>query len=151
MRPVWGVEFAGPPTDWFPTHDVCFAGREGSLTFKLGEGAPGQLACWRVEVQLGTLRGSIETPLHFDASTLRDQVRALLGSAELTGELLIAHGVEMGFHASLALEHGKGQCAVEVTSQYAMEDGSATIVLMTDQSFLTDTLRDLDDAARYDG
>jgi hypothetical protein len=88
----------------------------------------------------------VKTLHHFDPDRLHSELRDLLSSRTLSGEINVASGVEPDFGATLHLERGCGEFRVSITSQFGLQDGAATVAISTDQTFLHETLRELDAA-----
>jgi hypothetical protein len=134
--------------EWVATDEVRLGGQEGSVTFHLGAGPTDELVCREVVIALGPFHGTMASWMHFDAGWFREELRQLLRRSDLTGEIKVASGVEAGFRVALHLDKGRGEVQVEITSEFGLQDGSLNLTLTTDQSFLAETLQDLDTALR---
>lgn len=134
--------------EWVATDEVRLGGQEGTVTFHLGAGPTDQLVCREVAIGFGAFQGTVASWMHFDAELFRKELHQLLRSPYLTGEIRVASGVEAGFGVALSLAKGRGEVQVEITSEFGLQDSSLILTLTTDQSFLAETLRDLDAALR---
>jgi hypothetical protein len=119
---------------------VELAGAEGVVSFECDEAGRGE----DVEVRVGPLVGRIEGSLALDLARLRDGLREMLSSRSLTGRASV-ESVEHDFLLRVEIANGKGTARGRVTTQFA-NDGGLTFELTTDQSYLVETLRQLDSA-----
>ena len=134
--------------EWVPEHDVQFGGAEGALTIRLGVGPTGVLTSREAEIECGPLRGVISGFFDFDPFAVAQALRELLNRRDLTGEVFLTGSEHGGFRASVSLDRGRGQLAATFASGFAMQDGGGTLMLTTDQSHLTEAVRQLDRALR---
>ena len=73
---------------------------------------------------------------------MRDDLSRALSSPTLTGRTII-ESIEHDFVFRIDIENGKGFARGRITSQFA-DDGSLDFALSTDQSYLVETLKQLD-------
>ena len=118
--------------------DIVFGGEEGSVTLEVSP--DGRVE--RLALQVGPLAGEIATVIGLDLPRMRDDLAAALSSPTLTGGTSM-ESVEHDFSLSVEIAKGKGSIQGRVTTQFR-DDGGLTFVLTTDQSFLRETLRQIE-------
>jgi hypothetical protein len=96
----------------------------------------------RLALQVGALAGQIATVIGLDLPRMRDDLAAALSSPTLTGGTSM-ESVEHDFSLSVEIAKGKGSIRGTVTTQFR-DDGGLTFVLTTDQSYLHETLRQIE-------
>jgi hypothetical protein len=118
--------------------DIVFAGEEGSLTLEISRG--GRIE--RVSLMVGPLVGEIATVVGPDLLRMRDELAAALSSRTLTGGTSL-QSVENDFSIRVEIANGKGTVQGTLTTRFK-SDGGLTFVLTTDQSYLAETLRQIE-------
>lgn len=118
--------------------EIVFGGQEGSVTLEVSpEGRVERLA-----LQVGTLAGEIATVIGLDLPRMRDELAAALSSRTLTGGTSL-ESVEHDFSLRAEIAKGKGSIRGTVTTWF-QSDGGLTFELTTDQSYLAETLRQIE-------
>ena len=129
--------------NWASEHEVRFGGLEGALIVCLGLGPTGVLISREMRVECGPLDGRVKAWFDFDLEAVRSECRNLLARPDLTGQLRIS-GAEHGEFSSIVdLDHGRGVISTTVAGGVAGADGGGTLTLTTDQSYLRQTLSEL--------
>lgn len=129
--------------NWASEHEVRFGGVEGALTVCLGLGPTGVLISREMRLECGPLDGRVKAWFEFDLEAVRSELRNLLARPDLTGRLRIS-GAEHGEFSSIVdLDHGRGVISTTVANAVARADGGGTLTLTTDQSYLRQTLSEL--------
>jgi hypothetical protein len=118
--------------------EVRVAGVEGWIAFECDD--RGQVE--DITLRLGPLLGHVEATIGLDLSAMRDDLSRALSSPTLTGGTSI-ESVEHDFVFRIDIENGKGLARGRITTQFA-DDGRLDFALSTDQSYLGETLRQLD-------
>ena len=123
---------------------VQFGGQEGALTLEFAPAAtPVGVHCSAIHLMLGALTAEITTVLGLDAVRVRNELTAALKSSDIAGATHFS-SVEGDLQVRIELQHGRGTIIARVTRGFGLEDGYAEIRLTTDQTFMTDTARQLD-------
>ena len=120
--------------------DIVFGGEEGSLTFEVSP----ESRVDRALLVLGPLVGEVATVVGLDLPRMRDELSAALSSPTLTGGPSL-ESVEHDLSVRVEVAMGKGTVRGSVTTQFK-SDGSLTFVLTTDQSYLRETLQQIEAA-----
>jgi hypothetical protein len=127
-----------PDGDKSDAMDIVFGGEEGSLTFEVSP--EGRVD--RALLAVGPLVGELATDLGLDLPRMRDELAAALSSRRLTGGTSL-QSVEHDLLVRVEITHGKGTVQGSVTTQFK-SDGGLRFVLTTDQSYLRETLRQIE-------
>lgn len=125
--------------------DVVFVGHEGELTlvYDVAAGADGSARCRLLRVTFSTMTGEIRTPIDADPLELRDALRALLTSDDLTGTMTLV-GVEADLSfVRFELVKGRGSITARLEPTFP-SDGRLELTVTTDQAALANTLRQLE-------
>jgi hypothetical protein len=120
--------------------DIVFAGEEGSLTLEVSP--KGRVD--RALLVLGPLTAEVATVVGLDLPMMRDELAAALPAPNLTGGTSL-ESVEHDLSVRVEVAMGKGTVQGFVTTQFK-SDGGLTFVLTTDQSYLRETLRQIEAA-----
>jgi hypothetical protein len=118
--------------------DIVFGGEEGSLTLEVSP----ESRVDRALLVLGPLVAEIATVVGLDLPRMRNELAAALSSPNLTGGTSLK-SVEHDLWVRVGIARGKGTVQGSVTTQFK-SDGGLTFVLTTDQSFLRETLRQIE-------
>jgi len=118
--------------------DIVFGGEEGSLTLEVSP--EGRVD--RASLVLGPLVGEVATVVGLDLPRMRDELAAALSSRRLTGGTSL-ESVEHDLSVRVEIAHGKGTVQGSVTTQFK-SDGGLKFALTTDQSYLRETLRQIE-------
>ena len=118
--------------------DIVFGGEEGSLTLEVSP--KGRVD--RALLVLGPLVAEVATVVGLDLPRMRDELEAALSSPTLTGGTSL-ESVEHDLSVRVEVSMGKGTVQGSVTTQFK-SDGGLTFVLTTDQSYLRETLRQVE-------
>jgi hypothetical protein len=117
-----------------------FGGEEGSLTLEVSP--KGRVD--RALLVLGPLVAEVATVVGLDLPRMRDELAAALSSPNLTGGTRL-ESVEHDLSVRVEVSMGKGTVQGSVTTHFK-SDGGLTFVLTTDQSYLRETLRQIEAA-----
>jgi hypothetical protein len=120
--------------------DIVFAGQEGALTLEVT--SAGRVE--RAALKVGPLVGELTTLVGLDLPRVRDELAAALKWPALTGGTSI-ESVEHDFRLRVELAEGKGVIQGWVTTQFK-SDGGLEFALTTDQTFLRETLAQIEAA-----